>query len=221
MTSVAKPNERPILFSGPMVRAILEGRKTQTRRVIQPQSNLTSCQFDDMGWELVEDERKNYSAYFKLPEASWVATDEPTWRRIKSQYGEPGDSLWVRETFAYCSGDVYAYRADFHDAGSESTATVNMETGETAPLKWRPSIHMPRAASRITLEIISVQVERLQDIGQEDACAEGVGWWKFSGKEKDYLPEFRSLWDSINASRGFGWDVNPWVWVIEFKKATK
>ena len=208
--------EHPILFSTPMVRAILEGRKTQTRRVIQPQSDVMYCDFDDMGWELIDGKRENYSAYFKLPEASWIAPDKPTWRRMKSQFGEPCDRLWVRETFAYCAGDVYVYRSDYlYDVDSESAMTINMKTGETMPLRWRPSIHMPRKASRLTLEIVNVRVERLQEISEEDAISEG-----FRNLATDTARgDFSYLWDHINAKRGFGWDVNPWVWVIEFKRA--
>ena len=215
-------NEHPILFSRPMVRAILEGRKTQTRRVIQPQSDVKYCDFDDMGWELINDKRENYSAYFKLPKPSWIAPDKPTWRRMKSPYGQPGDRLWVRETFApWPKG--YLYKADYKDDGFGSEI-VDLETGETHPLAWRPSIHMPRIACRLTLEIINIRAERLQDISEEDARAEGVVWQRDFGngpETREARPVFFDVWDAINGNRDEGaYTVkkNPWVWVIEFKE---
>ena len=203
-----------------MVRAILEGRKTQTRRVIKPQSDVMYCDFDAMGWELIE-EKREYSAYFKLPKPSWIAPDKPTWRRMKSIYGEPGDRLWVRETWLQ-DGEIYLYKADFGNGILSDSWNGH----------WKPSIHMPRKASRLMLEIVNVRAERLQDINLSDARAEGVAdedWdlWR-EDAETIGLPDgahiqneidlFSELWDCINLSRGYGWDVNPWVWVIEFKR---
>jgi hypothetical protein len=146
--------ERPILFSAPMVRAILDGRKTQTRRVIKE--------------KLMRGEGAHVN---------------------NCQYGKPGDRLWVRETFCYHDYLArYLYKAD----------------GVTG-VKWKPSIFMPRIASRIMLEITGIRVERLQDISEEDAIAEG---WP---KSSDW---YRSLWESINGQGS--WVLNPWVWVIEF-----
>jgi hypothetical protein len=182
--------ERPILFSSPMVRAILEGRKTQTRRVI--------------GNGTAEDIYRRWAD----PEQS------PQVVRLACRYGQPGDLLWVRETWATDDDKTFWYRAD----------------GETynAGLPWRPSIHMPRAASRITLEIVSVRVERVQDISREDARAEGLTWvaptWGIPGIANswngDPRESFKALWNDINAKRGHGWDSNPWVWVVEFKRLT-
>lgn len=179
-------SERPILFSGEMIRAILEGRKTQTRRVIKPQPEF------DGGF--------------------------PIWWP-QCPYGKKGDRLWVREAFSVCDhpqGPVCSYKADHP---------------QDEYLKWRPSIHMPRCASRITLEIINIRIEQLQEISDSDALAEGVPVNEsaisvpLSGEfdEKETIPRalYRDLWDSINAKRGFGWDVNPWVWVIEFKRLQK
>lgn len=149
-------NEKPILFSGAMVNAILAGRKTMTRRVVK---NDAKCPY------------------------------------------EAGDKLWVRETFAVnCvdGKDLVFYRAD---CGSD---------GDGA--KWKPSIFMPRQHSRITLRITEVRLERLQDMKREDAEAEGIG------DSPLWRPAFKQLWDGLNAERGYGWDTNPWVWVVSFEK---
>jgi hypothetical protein len=194
--------EHGILFQDDMVRAILDGRKTMTRRVVKPQpywNDIFKC------W-------------------SWYPNKQ-TWLKIGAEqvnlycpYGQAGDRLWVRETFTphLCCGmdsEEIHYRAD----------------GESCPVdgrtikRWYPSIHMPRWASRITLEVIGVKVERVQDISEEDAKAEGICC-------SDCVPGvpapdycgcrslFANLWDSINAKRGYGWAVNPWVWSISFRR---
>lgn len=127
-------------------------------------------------------------------------------------YGQPGDRLWVRETWAE-DGSRYTYRA----------------TNETWAWHWAPSIFMPRAASRITLEITDVRVERVQDISEEDARAEGVtrelrGPRTYPDRHaarshETYRDAYMRLWDALNAKRGCGWAVNPWVWVISFQRA--
>ena len=170
--------ERPILFSAPMVRALLAGTKTQTRRIIKPQ----------------------HLAFFNQDAAAMLSD----WNERPLPYGQPGDRLWVRETFGHfeCNQhfkpgcNVY-YRAD----------------GNCLELEpWRPSIHMPRWASRITLEITSVRVERLQDISEADAIAEGV----YTDPACPAYDAYAQLWDEIN---GLGsWEANPWVWVIEFRR---
>ena len=131
-------------------------------------------------------------------------------------YGRPGDLLWVRETHGiqlklgespdYPKGLV-VYRADLPE-----DSNFQYEGGGSA---WRPSIHMPRWASRITLEITGVRVERVQDISEKDAIAEGAAFRK---DEDGELDAFNNIWDIINEKRGYSWDNNPWVWVIEFKK---
>ena len=186
--------EHPILFSGEMVRAIMEGRKTQTRRVIKPQPNdIRESPFVKSGIE----DTHGYE--------------------IKRKYA-PGDRLWVRETWHQHSSDDDFCTGEIHYRATEICVGT----------KWIPSIFMPRWASRITLEVVSVRVERVQDISEEDALSEGISFWK--PKEMDNRPfeenfwtnypqfAFQNLWDSINAKRGYGWDVNPWVWVIEFRK---
>ncbi len=190
-----------------MVRAILEGRKTMTRRVVKFKP------IGYLGWV-----RNVFTHLFKLADAPLKET--------KCPYGVPGDRLWVRETFseieaARTPGDeipdymTYLYRADF-----SSDVDASQWGGA-----WKPSIFMPRAASRILLEVTDVRVERLQDITEEDARAEGVepdvdaGYWKgyiFPGVYDSAKKSFASLWQSIN---GLGsWDQNPWVWVVSFKR---
>ena len=203
--------ERPIIFSTPMVRAILDGRKTQTRRVIKPQPEYNENEgFCWRGWATgiaFPGKRKDANFSDRCP------------------YGTPGDRLWVRETFAETDtaedSPVVAYKAggsiligrdhpngnDFLLCGTESERDIDVE-------QWKPSIHMPRWAARILLEITSVRVERLQEIGENDALAEGIPWRGLD--HETARGAFRELWDSINAKRGFGWGNNPWVWVIGF-----
>ncbi len=196
--------ERPILFSGPMVNAIREGRKTQTRRVMKPQPVLS----DDAGWiwpkgpQIKPSPDANETPY-GMGRAVWDSF---------CPYGVPGDRLWVRETWGYRSfEDAQAkrpvYKADWVGQRQESS------------LRWRPSIHMPRWACRLVLEVVSVRVERVQAISEEDIAAEGVS--KYDGGE--YLKNrgpmvstFMRLWESING--GGSWARNDWVWVVEFKK---
>lgn len=220
--------ERPILFSAPMVRAILEGRKTQTRRIVKAKH---------LPW--IENSLLNFL--------------DGKWNQRPMPYGTRGDRLWVREAWqtvdplevpenrrgnrAPFTGScglrripwVAAYRADgdiFHP-------------DDGAPIVWRPSIHMPRWASRITLEITDVRVERLHEISETDAMAEGVEpncaqvdharclhseWRDYLAGADDFpafsaVDSFRSLWRSINDAGS--WEANPWVWVIEFKRVSE
>lgn len=235
--------ELPILFSAPMVRAILEGRKTVTRRAIKPQPG--SC---------------DHSLWPNQPAPVWgMDPDESGWRcgicgngmrmtkrtavGISCPYGKPGDRLWVRETWMDLRGtgvehrpdpdgplQRYAYRAD-NPPGSHAD-----EARKDFGLKWKPSIHIPRVASRILLEITDVRVERLQDISEAQAMAEGIvdvafrpddGWPICTGYmvgpddgktalETTAANAFAGLWNST----GGDWDANPWVWVVEFKRVT-
>lgn len=178
---------RPILFSSSMVSTIMEGRKTQTRRIVKAPE----------WWEGHLNYSKNNTQLVSHDGAEI----------LYCPHGNPGDRLWVRETHLIdeISNAVF-YRAD---------KEIPFLQG------WTPSIYMPRWASRITLEIINVSVERVQDITGEDAIDEG--WNRddmFAGINSDTkaLRCFRLLWDEINAKRGYGWDVNPWVWVIEFRR---
>lgn len=196
--------ELPILFNGEMVRAILDGRKTQTRRVIKPQPNGTSC--TDL---LIKEAWANGFVDVKCP------------------YGQTGDLLWVRETWREMGT---AQMNDGSIPPSDGPWSDNQHVVYASNESWngpfRPSIHMPRWASRITLEVTGVRVERVQEIIEADAVAEGCKSADFAtGREcildatmGSYRLHFQSLWNSINVERGFGWDVNPWVWVIKFRR---
>lgn len=229
-----KSKERPILFSAPMVRALLAGTKTQTRRIAKP-SRKYPFEFIGSGTK-ADPDWNDPSCWGFLSEDgdAWLLKDgtkEPDIHQIPCPYGQPGDQLWVREThFNWWSIDkgnpagprVFSHVAAFAADGYE------LEHGE----KWIPSIHMLRAASRILLEIVSVRVERLQDISEEGAIAEGIEIVSLKGLRtgvplyRNYgcpqIPDrsarysFQTLWGSINGTGS--WEVNPWVWVIEFKR---
>jgi hypothetical protein len=227
--------ERPILFSGPMVRAILDGRKTQTRRPIV---------FPTERWGFTDDYRAETAVEFRNKGDMWQAFSyctahpgvlAPECPELRCQYGQPGDRLWVRETWnarAVHEVDCGVYESGYTYANITTMKPLNCCIEYDADLSdegpWRPSIHMPRWASRITLEITGVRVERVQDITTADAVAEGCSGWVLDGgyigdceiQPDGQTPasEYRELWDSINAQRGYGWTVNPWVWAIEFKR---
>lgn len=198
--------ERPILFSGPMVRAILDGRKTQTRRVIKPQPHAAA---DAFAWVA----RGKHSRWTAQKDGKAIGL----W--FLCPYGGPGDRLWVRETWCEFIDDQGRAVACAADGWAECPAEDD---------RWRPSIFMPRWASRITLEITGVRVERVQDVSETDAWAEGISiakeqTWRPLGSKEPYQPyppqmAFGALWDEINAKRGYSWESNPWVWVVEFKK---
>lgn len=188
--------EHPIIFSGPMVRAILEGRKSQTRRIMKPQPIL---------------ERGTWRW---IPRINTDINVEHI-NGAMCPHGGLKDHLYIRETWADPGFfEKPLYRADFKK-GQPRNALGNQAIGGFE-FKWKPSIHMPKRFARIWLEIINVRVERIQDIMEEDARAEGIRpRWVDSTA---YQNGFRKLWDDLNAKRGYGWDKNPWVWVIEFKK---
>ena len=194
----AMTKERPIIFSGDMVNAILAGNKTQTRRVIKPQP-----------W-LIDPAEKEYH--------KWECYDGKNYYLIECPYGQPGDRPWVRETFGYITlaeNEVFtARRPDGCPVRIYYKSEANRE-GWVDMVPWTPSVFMPRWASRIMLEIVSIRVERLQDISEADAFAEGISGGDWLG---DPVGEFKKLWNSINEKRGFGWETNCWVWVIGFKK---
>lgn len=216
--------ERPILFNGDMVRAILAGTKTQTRRPA-PINALSFTHHPDglITWavQFVKAVKGVLASY-----SGGSFTEEVARSIIASQFcpfGQPGDRLWVRETWgqdeALCEG--VQYRADWYQEAQDHAA-------DHSEWRWRPSIHMPRWACRIVLEIVSVRVERVQEISETDAISEGPE--RATLGYRDYAPRcggheyaqasdsFRSLWDSVYASRSLGWDSNPWVWVVEFKR---
>lgn len=194
--------ERPILFKGEMVRAILSGQKTQTRRILKPQIEPFGRDGQGFSWT----KKKSSSSY-----GDWCTTgDLSDPRDLKlfmskaCPYGKVGDRLWVRETFQTWP-DGYAYRADFSPATGVGDAHK----------PWRPSIFMPRVASRITLEITGVRVERLNEITRGDAMAEGCPFPNMAQGD-DPRKWYADLWDSINGKGS--WDLNPWAWVVEFKR---
>lgn len=212
--------ERPILFSGAMVWAILEGHKTMTRRVaklpVTPDTASINPDGKD-GWVLW---------------APQPVTDEmskrmyPNGGGFKCPYGQPGDRLWVRETWALVPRTAYAgsdgVQQTLRPDDNHDAAIYRAGWDRVAPGHWRPSIFMPRWASRITLEVTGVRVERLQDISEADARSEGVarGRWTNLGTSasSEYVGSFAELWDTINGKRGYSWESNPWVWVVEFKR---
>ena len=250
---------RPIIFSGPMAKAILQGRKTQTRRVVTvPWHKGKRCPPYGPHWDVSEGKLYGMDEYGEFHEK-----DGP--------YGQPGDRLWVRETWRPVGwteeGQVRPqYQADMEmgiygdlyleddDADGEKYNNWWIKLGDALDaagckmdsedryqnveefIKWRPSILMPKTMARIWLEVKIVRVERVQDISEDDAMAEGITTdiLPACGDHPDLqcyvtMPDdnhayptaqeaFEKLWNSINKKRGFGWDVNPWVWVVEFEK---
>ncbi|HCT7674062.1 TPA: hypothetical protein ACXE8Y_003630 [Klebsiella quasipneumoniae] len=219
--------ERGMIFNSEMVRAILSNRKTQTRRImkVQPESN-------QLGLLLITDSTKHND----IGKYHW-AESNATGNHVRSNlflcpFGAVGDRIWVRETFCPVNDSQYGgekwvdYRATpkfeaSHPAGWDSAPN------DAEALKWRPSIHMPRWASRILLEITDVRVERLNAISEEDARAEGIidGGCLNCGEpepcgcanpEPDATDAFAYLWQSIYGQES--WNANPWVWVIEFER---
>lgn len=233
---MAEPRERPILFSGPMVRAILREKspKTVTRRIARGAP--------EDAFRLRLNEAGNLESWVGdlTPDQPWVLVcgphgcDSPA----RSPYGYPGDRLWVRETFCPVDdSDFYLnttaqwidYRATPRYAASHP-AGWDQEPDSPDALKWRPSIHMPRSASRLTLAVVSTSIERLQNISDEDARREGVEPFDVAypriapeqrmttGERVDespYRSSFAFLWDEIHQDRPW-WKDNPWVWRIEF-----
>lgn len=208
--------ERPILFSAPMVRAILEGRKTQTRRVVKPQLDLGLY----LDWQ--EMDAFEGKARFRRVGPDYPDTEGDD--GIVCPYGALGGRLWVRETWAirwYQGGWHVYFDADGEHSRRDEVGAFPLGKGRAGRL--RPSIHMPRWASRITLEVTGVRVERLQDISEADAIAEGLLRDKDGWRGAPDLPWFaspvaayRSLWESINGAGS--WDANPRVWVVEFSR---
>lgn len=209
----------PILFSTPMVQALLDNRKTQTRRLRGlDKINENPDQWSIQGYEIVK------SVLF----ARFKNIENKTEHRVKCPYGIKGDRLWVRETWNYLNAEKVngkyqvCYRAtDENDVTGSAVGTI---------AKWRPSIHMPRWASRITLEnTVNPRIERLQDASRNDAIAEGITEYisdfdKNIHTEKEIdewrnrtsVENYKWLWNSLNGVES--WNKNPYVWVVEFKK---
>lgn len=203
-------SEKPILFSAPMVRAILAGMKTQTRRVVKPQPSA----------DLLAD-----YAEIRATRGSDRTDAQMLSDCLPCPYGEPGTKLWVREAWAIVPRTAYRCSEgvqqtlrpdDDHDAAIYRAGWDRSNGG----FRWRPSIHMPRWASRITLEVTGVRVERLCDISEADAMAEGAEPYPLpvhpDREGLRHVDGFRNLWESINGLDS--WMVNPWVWVISFNR---
>ncbi|WP_321919367.1 hypothetical protein [Paraburkholderia tropica] len=246
--------ERPILFNGPMVRAILDGSKTQTRRVAKVRGELPPewATFASEGHSLSQDSAprpvgsffwseeqqpgqplKSLRRWPILPKSHPMAGD---WYWTPSPFGKVGDRLWVRETHevnrigfeeSWTSGRTYhagvKYQADDGRADFEITEGLYQDLSDTESRGWTPSIHMPRWASRITLKVTGVRVERLQAISDADAEAEGIDFLRHVPDADETLTPsqlFMCLWDSV-ATPGADWAANPWVWVVDFKRVSE
>lgn len=228
---MSEPRERPIIFSAPMVRALLEGRKTQTRRVVKPQPKVELFAMKGSG---------------NLPNGDFAFVDYPRIisKHLRCPFGVPGDRLWVRENWLPdppidgWSGDI-----EWNGCGRRIDGVPEhyrnpdhclfAATWNGTDLAWRPSIHMPRWASRITLEITGVRVERLKDISEEDAKSEGAlfhngggvghSGWRHDPEHGFVYPSAResffSLWRSIHGEDSI--QENPWLWVVEFQRLSR
>lgn len=234
MAEAVAARELPILFSDLMILAILSGKKTQTRRVISPQPNNPST----FGTSPIWGRGIGRDGRFHL-HAAFSENGHRVDRVVSCPFGAPGDRLWVREAWqprGVCRGQWVSvlYRAD--------GAMIDRPYFRTSMMpRWRPSIHMPRVASRITLEIMDIRVDRIQYITDEDAIAEGIepphepypvfGVGGGSGLEQQaqhrwiarygrapVRTAFAKLWDTLNSGRGYSWESNPWVWALTFKK---
>lgn len=241
------PKERPVLFTAEEVRATQDGRQTQFRRVVKPQPQLgvhNATGYDGRQWWAW------HGGTTRAPEEHyWQPHETPGVPLRCCPYGVPGDRIYVKETFALSIRDPETFEPDSRspydwdppvykaDNPTVSWSLDSVVDGKlvSEPLDkppWRPSVHMPRWASRILLEVTDVRVERVQDITQEEAEEEGSylakcpclpparnpieslfkqSWCQVHGQE------FSNLWDSRHAKRGHGWDVNPWVWVVGFR----
>lgn len=212
--------ERPILFSAPMVRALLAGTKKQTRRVMKLRGEPAEPPMPFRG-----------RANELTGEWGICYTPRVITQHVRCPYGMAGERLWVRETFGYVSPHEgrapiaecnIEYRADLPPGCTDQPGQwpADEARGEDEAPKWRPSIFMPRRASRITLEVVSVRVERLQDISEADAQAEGVAPYEPDDAVKQGPRWFRMgyeyLWEKINGKGS--WESNPWVWCVEFKR---
>ena len=198
---------KPILFNTEMVRAILDGRKTCTRRIVRPPYFVDGDENDKRSLITLRTATKNSSLYRQIGQMPYP--DAP-YRMC--------DILYVRET--WCKGlERYIYRADYSDTEKF------YRDGKEIEMKWHPSLHMPKEAARIWLKVTDVRVERLQEITLEQICREGVEIeypYVLNGEEKIYA--FSNLWNSTIKKYDidrYGWDASPWVWVIEFERCEK
>jgi hypothetical protein len=218
--------DRPIIFSAPMVRALLNGRKTQTRRIISadiPDGHFVEhCHFCASGWGLWE-------------RGPWASGGRCTCREVKGIRFREGDRLWVRENWTACGTGVWTIADARTWIASDQKLYFAADEGNPTYLKWWPSIHMPREFSRLTLVVTDVRVERLQDISEADVLAEGIdpldnqfvssfdryertgsggGQCVEASEVRTRRPAFERLWNSINGTDA--WGANPWVAAVSF-----
>lgn len=225
--------ERPILFSGAMVAAILDGRKTQTRRIVKLPHNNPLGTWEPMTIGGSDGGRTADGRTIPLQGGIWHTR---TGECLASPYGQPGDRLWVREATYDVErngyvGPVYVESEEGHHAAAWGWGEADdPDFIEPHELRTRPSIHMPRSACRLVLEVTGVRVERLNDCSEADAIAEGVepyaiyggkpASWKgaadMTAARETAREAYRDLWDSINGAGA--WAANPWVWVVEFRR---
>lgn len=216
---------RPILFSAPMIRALLDGSKTQTRRIVKQQERLRLGHDVLHRGDTLPEYRNEHGGW-----QQWV----PNAKTMRCPYGAPGDVLWVRETWCIngfpstATSPEHCYFAASDEAQAahdgDGFTIFNKDGSERSP--WKPSIHMPRWASRLTLQLTDVRIERLQDISEQDAIAEGCGPviaddLKTHPLAKHIGPapvnHYAALWERINGETGpRSWDANPWVWALTF-----
>jgi len=216
-----------------MVKAILKEQKTQTRRVIKDGANRTPQNIErEKFYKMVNalNNKPFFGAGFYKDSDVFECKGEILTDAVyfKCPY-KPGDVLYVKETWGKDENGEYVYRTNY--------GTTENDSFPPSMFKWKPSIHMPREAARIFLKVTNVRVERLQDITEEDAIAEGISWldeacysnngWTptlydpDSGGSPVFRDGFAALWDNLNAKRGYSWESNPWVWVYEFERISK
>ena len=219
--------EIPVLFNGAMVRAILDDRKTQTRRIVKGACNLPHegkllgewglskppARWDGVKppWRWMSKKPIRVGDWF---EQAQTDVDDYVSRPVRSPLGMPGDRLWVRETFISMPACA--------ETGRRAHAIYRADGGFSDGYKWSPSIYMPRWAARLFLDVLDVRIERLQDISEEDARAEGADrnegkWVDEDGRTRSsYRLAFQRLWISLYGAES--WAANPWVWVTEFER---
>lgn len=220
-------SERPIIFSAPMVRAILKNRKTQTRRIVKPSRK----QIAEWGADLSVCTAARVSGRGDGGDDTWLAFDHPKggpYTAVRSPFGK-GDTLWVREAWAHLPRSAYALPKTVDPADGDMAAYYRCDFDRSGKPRWRPSIHMPRWASRITLRVTAVRVERLHDISEDDARAEGVTPSEEPPTAaalmtavvrgvvfRPHVSAFANLWNSLHGP--VAWDANPWVVAVDFKR---
>lgn len=229
---------KPILFNTEMVRAILDGRKTCTRRIVKPQQHMgmlpDKCK-NGAPEEFLKEKKLMFKPYCDMTDIELINT------AYKAPY-QPGDILYVRETWAWCpcwdcglnveeTGCGYEEEQRYNDEKKEHGCYIYRASCEDNEYPsadtWHPSIHMPKEAARIWLKVTDVRVERLQEISAESALAEGADKYIHTDGELDenmIITSFIGIWDSTIKKSDldrYGWDANPWVWVVEFERCEK